>query len=365
MENHRILLWLRDSGVTGLVGRTWAIKKTETTRGDVDIAHADPLCRKLQSQSTIRTATAELEELEEAKIAVCYCIYDALGGNSEENVHIGSARIRISLETLENLRNDPSIDEEGRYPMMRAAALHTAHRSERQRWQRQPEPPVLTPAMLRLATCWQDAVDSHPLDWQVFDENVVEKAAHTLTRAAIWESISMTDHVSWQIDQSVAAHWMGLGPEFKRSAADLVAANDPSVLERFATWDRLLAENLADTEPRALYIGSLESDPSQSLPDLRSLIIHRGLRSGMTASHCGFAVVPNVVARNLDLKSRWVSDGNRPTGGAVTLLEKGLPDLDEHGWRTALLLWEESFADQDDPGPYREFTAAIEAAAHL
>lgn len=367
MEQNRILRWLREHGVTSLHGKTWTITERHLSgRQSVLLAHADPTCGHIGTSETRAVRRAELEELcsdESEPTMICLCVYNELGENHGEKIHLNASRIRISMERLDSLLADSKIDEEGRWPTMKAAAILAAAKSAREQRRREPEPALLTAAADAAAGLWDEAVAKNPIDWERFDQELIERSAIGLTRREIWEEITFIEHQQWQDDQSIAGHWMGLGWPLTETAQRLIDEEHPDVKAKFDRWDALLAANLADTKPRAIYAGTIERDPSASLPALRYLIMHRGLRTDLKGKYAGFVVLPNVVARTLAIREFWGDDGRVSSG--ATLLETGLPDLSDLGWETALLLWEESFSDRENPGPYREFTAAIEAAAAL
>lgn len=367
MDQNRILRWLREHGVPGLRGKTWTITEGHFSgRLSVLLAHADPTCRHIGTSKTRTVRKAELEELysgESETMVICPCVYNELGDKHGEKIHLNASRIRISMDRLDSLLNDDTLDEQGRWPMMKAAALSAAAASTREQRRWEPEPALLTAAADAAAGLWEEAVAKNPLDWDRFDQELIERSAIGLTRREIWEEIKFTEHRQWQDDQSIAGHWMRLGHPLTETAQQLIDEGHPDVKAKFNRWDALLAANLADTAPRAIYAGTIERDPAASLPSLRYLIMHRGLRTDLKGKYAGFVVLPNVVARTLAIREFWGDDGLASSG--VTLLEPGLPDLSDLGWETALLLWEESFSDQENPGPYREFTAAIQAAAAL
>jgi len=362
-----MLRWLREHGVTSLHGKTWTITEGHLIgRNNARIAHGSADCQRIEKTDRRTTLVTELEALETGtteQTLICPCIHNELAGSEGQNTALHTARMRISIDWLDSLLTDEELDGKGRWPMAKAAGIDVAAASSRKRRLDSPEPSILTEGMDAVDALWTAAAARHPVDWARFDQEIIERSAIGLTRRAIWDSITFTEHQQWQDEQSIAGHWMGLGFDLTPNAQKLVDENHPEIRAKFARWDAMLADKLQDVAPRAVYAGSIERNPADSLPNLKCLIMHRGLRTGLRGKSSGFLVLPNVVAETLPIKDFWGRDERLP--GGATLLEPGLPELSDLAWETAQLLWEESFNEQDNPGPYREFSAAIRAAAEL
>jgi hypothetical protein len=360
VDTRETLTWLRDNGVENLTDRTWL--------GQGQWFHGDPNCRKIGGDPGIGARQAELEELD--GVQICVCVFESLAPSGSSNALLHASRIRIALETLETTLQAPELDEGGRYPNIRAAALQSISLEALQGIDE--VIPELAVAAANCRRLWADAIDAHPLDWAAFDTEVLHRAAWRITTSVITKRLLANGLLESQADQVLFSRWKDLSARAGHVAAAETLTVDARTASLFEDWVRTFENNLVDDEPRTCYVGSISTRMRPGQTDPRTLVVARGIRTPLTAhgfADSGFAIFPNVVARVLKLdqeESRSGTWGTTPVcGGHVSLLTFGLPDLTEEQWQIAISLWRESFEYVEDEPLYRDFANAIIAAAGL
>ncbi len=360
MDTRETLTWLRDNGVDNLTGRTWLIRD--------QWVHGNPACRNVEGAQNLPTLQAELEEL--AGQRICTCAFDSIAPRGSSNVLLHASRIRIALETLETTLQAPELDEGGRYPNIRAAALRSVSLEALNGIDE--VIPELAGAATACRRLWADAIDTHPLDWAAFDTEILHRAAWQVTSSVIWKRLLQKGLLEAQSDAELLNQWTALSARIGHVAAAETLAVDAYTASLFEDWVRTFENNLIDDEPRTCYVGSISTRMRPGQTDPRTLIIARGMRTPLTEygfADSGFAVFPNVVARVMKLEQEESRNGTWGTtpvcGGQVSLLTFGLPELTEEQWQIAISLWRESFEYVEDDPLYRDFANVINAAAGL
>jgi len=117
----------------------------------------------------------------------------------------------------------------------------------------------------------------------------------------------------------------------------------------------------------ACHLGGPDTTVFETEEGLRPVIIWNGIRA--LRGSFGLGEYPQVACewfsrQDEERKRNSLVRTSTPGGAVIPICEN--PGLDPHQWETALVLWDESFANsKDDPGPYRDQKTAIHAAATL
>lgn len=363
MDTLETLTWLRDNGAHGLVDHSWSQVGGWT--------HGNPRCRHLENVKH-HPMPAALEDLAGQNICSCaFVLLDPRGGdtNTKPDSLLYASRIRIALEHLEDLLQDPVIDESGRYPNFRAAALRNVATEVFETLDSIPDHLARPAESCR--QLWQTTIDAHPLDLEAFDEEILARAAWQITDSVVYDRLLNVGLLESQGAQVLYQEWRNRSATCgHRHAAEELGIDDET-RTLLNDWVRTFENNVVDDEPRACYIGSPATRVRPGEPASRKLVIGRGLRTGLTRhgyADSAFGVYPNVVARTLkrELPAGRDRRMHEPeSGGAVMLLPLGLPELTEDQWETAIALWAESFSAAEEEPIYRDFVNAITAASGL
>lgn len=314
MDTRTILTWLRDHGVFVIDDTTWI-----TQRDDIDQqwAHTSDACGVFNPRR-LHTAPVKLDILDaEANICLrCINTIDPLS----EHFHLQISRLRIALEVLETVLADTVYLDPAARPNLRAAALQAAWRHAGSAISAGDMASSLDPAVVAVTDAWRAAIEDHPLDWEGFDAEVLDFTARQMANI----------ETRWTHDNS---------------------SYQPK-------WQAAYEANLADTQPVVCFIGSYTTANGGEPVNPRPLILRRGLRTtpARGIGRSAFAVYPNVVAR-------WLTAPHERGHSEVSSLSMPPPPLSSGQWDAALLLWEDSFNQEDSP--HRDFATALHDAARL